>query len=344
MSSIVLAIISALSWVALGDVSAHVGSAIALLVVWGLMVCAQTIQCRDDALGCARGATHPCGRHWRYPMTSIGTSGKGTSLGLVGIHTCMHLVILCGCMPSSPFDSKWRMARSRPSPPLALWFFGLLAQVSLSPDREADDGLGRCGGRLDARADPPGTTAAHGASVALCPSSTGCDRICGSGHMESLALLTLAAVHSRDRRRGGAAWAALGMGIKLLPGVLILRLWRYRPLRSWSHWVCVQRPPCRSWMPGLRFRMHLRGALVIQLRLVQLFELTMGSYARPVAILCAAILLCGQFGYTPIPHGLRCGPADYSCSSRRPFTLGTCRGLGSPRCCVACVGGHRWPR
>ena len=38
MSSIVLTIISALCWVALGDVSANLGSAIALLIVWGLMV------------------------------------------------------------------------------------------------------------------------------------------------------------------------------------------------------------------------------------------------------------------------------------------------------------------
>ena len=60
----------------------------------------------------------------------------------------------------------------------------------------------------------------------------------GSGHLDALALLLgVAAIGAWDRRRkgeggeGGVGWATLGMGVKLLPGVLLPTLLRGAPDR-----------------------------------------------------------------------------------------------------------------
>ena len=301
MSSIVLAIISALSWVALGDVSAHVGSAIALLVVWGLMV-------------------------WVLPRPQFSVAtmlwvALGVRLILVGSPLALSddlyrylwegHVTWSGGNPYlyAPGDPVWsggaleslrlQVAHGQISaiyPPLALWFFGLLVQVSTEPwIVKLTMGLADVGVVWMLALILRGRRRHMGPAWLYALHPLGAIESAGSGHMESLALLlTLAAVHSWDRRRGGAAWAALGMGIKLLPGVLILRLWRYRPLP-----LVVALGLCAAaTVPFLDAGAAMGTGMRTYVEhwsfnsgLFSIFELTMGSYARPVAILCAAILL-----------------------------------------------------
>lgn len=301
MSSIVLAITSALSWVALGDVSMNVGSAIALLVVWGVMV-------------------------WLLPRPqySVATMlwvALGVRLILVGSPLALSddlyrylwegHVAWSGGNPylHPPADPVWaggaleslrlQVAHADISaiyPPLALWFFGLLAQVSTEPwIVKLSMGLADVGVvwmlvliLRDRRRHlgPAWLYALH---------PLGAIESAGSGHMESLALLlTLAAIHSWDRRRGGAAWAALGMGIKLLPGVLLLRLWRHRPMTLVvALGLCVA-----ATVPfldaGAALGTGMRTYVVhwsFNAGLFSIIEMALGQYARPAAILLAAILL-----------------------------------------------------
>jgi len=235
MSSIVLALISAIALVSLGDLRGHVAQAIVILVVWGGFV-------------------------WILPRPKLGIDK------LIAIALVLRLVLVLSPVSLSddvfrylweghvawagenpylhaPADSFWDSTGSQALrgavahgqvsaiyPPLSLWFFGLLSQVSTEPwIAKLAMGLADVGvvwllalilrGR-DRHLGPAWLYALH---------PLGAVESAGSGHMEPLALLCmLAAIHSWDRKSGGSAWAALGLWLKLLPGVLLLRLWRHR--------------------------------------------------------------------------------------------------------------------
>lgn len=301
MSSIVLAIISALSWVALGDVSAHVGSAITLLIVWGIMV-------------------------WVLPRPQFSLAtmlwvALGVRLILVGSPLALSddlyrylwegHVVWSGGNPylHPPADPLWvggsleslrvRVAHAEISaiyPPLALWFFGLLAQVSTEPwIVKLSMGLADVGVVWMLALILRGRRRHLGPAWLYALHPLGAIESAGSGHMESMALLlTLAAIHSWDRRRGGAAWAALGMGIKLLPGVLILKLWRERiGALGVALALCVL-----AAVPFLDAGAALGSGMRTYVThwsfnagLFSLFEMGLGTYARPAAIGIAGLLL-----------------------------------------------------
>jgi alpha-1,6-mannosyltransferase len=236
MSSIVLALISAFALVSMGDLSTRVPSAISIMVVWGGLV-------------------------WVLPRPKFGLSH------LLWVALAVRLILVWGPAslsddvfrylweghvawsganpylhaPSSPeLDSlgeaalRARVAHDHISaiyPPLAIWFFGLLAQFSTEAwIAKLAMGLADVGVVwtlaliLQARHRHLGPAWLY----ALHP--LGAVESAGSGHMESLALLcVLQAIYAWERRGEGSAWAALGMWIKLLPVVLLPRVWRGRP-------------------------------------------------------------------------------------------------------------------
>jgi hypothetical protein len=301
MSSIVLAIISALSWVALGDVSTHVGGAITLLIVWGLLV-------------------------WLLPRPQFSVAtmlwvALGIRLILVGSPLALSddlyrylwegQLAWAGGNPylHPPADNIWaggayeslrlQVAHGEVSaiyPPLALWFFGLLAQVSTEPwIVKLTMGLADVGVVWMLVLILRGRHRHLGPAWLYALHPLGAIESAGSGHMESLALLlTLAAVHSWDRGKGGAAWAALGMGVKLLPGVLLLRLWRHGPtaLAAALGLCIVATVPFVD--AGVALGTGMRTYVEhwsFNAGLFTLIEAALGVYARPVAITIGAVLL-----------------------------------------------------
>jgi len=301
MSSIVLALISALALVSIGDLSANVSSAIAIMVVWGGLV-------------------------WVLPRPKLGFAH------LLWVALAVRVILVFG--PASLSDDVFRylweghvawsganpylhapdspaldglgestlraqVAHAHVSaiyPPLAIWFFGLLAQftteawIAKAAMGLADVGVvWTLGMILRARNRHLGPAWLY----ALHP--LGAVESAGSGHMEALALFcVLQAVYAWERRGEGSAWATLGAWIKVLPLVLLPRLWRGRPgvfvlamcVGLGSLWPFMDAGP--ALMTGLTTYVHhwsFNGALF------PLFDLAFGIYARPVAIGVGAIVV-----------------------------------------------------
>jgi hypothetical protein len=294
MSSIVLALISALALLGMGDLRTHVGAAIVVLVLWGVLV-------------------------WVLPRPKYGMRGLViAALLLRGILMFMEPTLSDDVYrylwegkvawsgenpylhaPSNPIFDAWghdpiRMKVAHPEvsaiyPPMALWVFGLLGSLSYSPGviqvamGLADVGVVFLLARLLMRR---GRTIGPAWLYALHP--LGAVETAGSGHMEALGLLcVLAAVDAWDQRRGGSAWAVLGMWIKLLPGVMIVRLWRGRP------WLLVgaMLVGFASLWPFIGAGAHLWTGMDTYARhwsfngaLFPLFEFVFGRFARPAAM------------------------------------------------------------
>lgn len=301
MSSIVLALISAVALVSVGDLSANVSSAIAIMVVWGGLV-------------------------WVLPRPKFGL------VHMVWIALAVRVILVCGpaSLSDDVFRYLWeghvawsganpylhapdspaldglgesalraRVAHAHVSaiyPPLAIWFFGLLAQFSTEAWIAkvamglADVGVvWTLGLILRARNRHLGPAWLY----ALHP--LGAVESAGSGHMEALALFcVLQAVYAWERRGEGSAWATLGVWIKVLPLVLLPRVWRGRPsvfvvamcIGLGSLWPFLDAGP--ALMTGLNTYVHhwsFNGALF------PLFEMAFGNYARPVAIGVGAIVV-----------------------------------------------------
>ena len=301
MSSIFLAITSALTWVSIGDLSGHIAAAIALLVLWG---------------GAVWFLPRP-----RYGIATLLVVAAGVRLILVASPVSLSddvfrylwegQVAWSGGNPyrHAPADPVWlgsaheamrlRVAHGGVSaiyPPLVLWLFGLLAQVTTEPwIVKLFMGLADVGvvGLLVLILRGRGRDLGPAWLYALHP--LGPIEAAGSGHMESLALLmVLAAVYSWDRRKGGAAWAILGMGVKLLPGVLLVRLWRGQVLSM----VCALGVCALAIAPfvdaGPALLAGMKAYVVhwsFNAGLFTLLEALLGPSARAVALALGALLL-----------------------------------------------------
>ena len=301
MSSIFLAIISALALTTMGDVTSNVWAAIAVLVVWGGLI-------------------------WVLPRPSYDLRGLViTALVIRGILVFMEptlsddvfrylwegKVAWSGENPYlhapadavfdawGPDEIREKVAHPEVSaiyPPLAIWLFGFLGQLLYSPVTIkvfmglADVGVVVLLARLLRRRD---RTIGPAWLYALHP--LGAVETAGSGHLEGLGLLcVLAAVDSWDQRRGGSAWAVLGMWIKLLPGVLIARLWRGRPwlllaamvVGFGSLWPFFDAgDQLLSGMDTYARNWSFNGALF------PIFEFVFGDLARPIAIALGALIV-----------------------------------------------------
>ena len=301
MSSIVLALISAVALVSLGDLRAHAPSAIAVMVVWGGLV-------------------------WVLPRPKLGLRH------LIAVALLIRVVLIfspaslsddvfrylweghvawSGANPylhapdSSELDAvgaavlRAQVAHGHVSaiyPPLAIWLFGLLAQftteawIAMAAMGLADVGVvWTLGLILQARHRHLGPAWLYG----LHP--LGAVESAGSGHMESLALLcVLQAIYAWEQRGEGSVWATLGVWIKFLPVVLLPRIWRGRPALMVAAmlagigtlWPFLDAGP--ALFSGLNTYVHhwsFNGALFV------VIEAVAGAYARPVAIAVGAVLV-----------------------------------------------------
>ena len=302
MSSIILAVVGALALTSMGDLPTRVGSAIAVLVVWGGLV-------------------------WVLPRPKYGIRQLVITAALIrGILVFMEPTLSDDVYrylwegrvawagenpylqpPASPLFDAWgfdpirdRVAHPEISaiyPPMAIWLFAVLGQIVYAPwgiklfMAFADLGVVFVLARLLRRRE---RTLGPAWLYALHP--LGAVESAGSGHMEALGLLcVLAAVDSWDERRGGVAWAALGLWVKLLPGVMIPRLWRGRPwlllgamaVGFSALWPFVEAGATPMWNGMSIYVRHwsFNGGLF------SLFEIVFGSHARPVAIMVGALLV-----------------------------------------------------
>jgi len=301
MSSIVLALISASALVFLGDLRSHVSPAIVILIAWGTLV-------------------------WVLPRPRQGVWAMLATALVIRLLLVMSPVSLsddvfrylweghvawAGGNPYAhpPASEVWagfgaqelRSMVAHPEvsaiyPPLAIWFFGLLAQVSTEPwIAKLAMGLADVGVVWLLAIILKGRRRHLGPAWLYALHPLGAVESAGSGHMESLAILCLlAAIHSWDRRRGGSAWAVLGMWVKLLPAVLLVRLWRGRPMLLLgamavgflSLWPFIGAgAELGRGMRTYATHWSFNGALY------PLFEWMFSQYARPVAMLVGAIVV-----------------------------------------------------
>lgn len=116
-------------------------------------------------------------------------------------------------------------------PPVALWFFALLAALGMSTlVFQAAMGLADAGiaAVLAAILRGRGRSTSGAWLYAVLP--LGAVESASSGHLEPLAVLGLVlAVLAWDRGSSGLGWAGLGALVKLLPAVLVPTLWRRQP-------------------------------------------------------------------------------------------------------------------
>ena len=312
MSSIVLAIISALALTFMGDLTSHVSAAIVILVVWGGLVWVLP-RPQYDFQGLLIAAIVIRGiLVFMEPTLSDDVfrylwEGK---VAWAGENPYLHA-------PSSIRFDAWGTDEIRDKvahadvtaiyPPLAIWLFGFLGQIAYDPMTikifmgAADVGVVLFLGRLLRRR---GRTMGPAWLYALHP--LGAVETAGSGHMEGLGLLcVLAAVDAWDQRRGGSAWAVLGMWIKLLPGVLVARVWRGRP---WLLLAAMLVGFASLW-PFIGAGTHLWSGMDTYARhwsfngaLFPLFAIMFGNLARPIAICVGALIVLRAVRIHPEPE------------------------------------------
>jgi len=236
MPSVLLALFSAAAFVALGDLREAVPAAIGLMLVWGIAV-------------------------------SVLPSPRWSTRRLLEVALLLRMVVLAA--PMSLSDDAYRylwegrvvVAGGNPYlqppsaniwdafgpdviresvahanltsayPPLAIWLFAGLAWAWYDPlilrflmavvDSVLAWTLGRVLLGRKKSLNAAWLYALH--PLAIVHAS-------GSGHLEPLALLTVAlAIHTWDRGGSGAAWATIGGLVKLMPFVLLGTLWRQKP-------------------------------------------------------------------------------------------------------------------
>jgi len=301
MSSIVLALISAISLVTLGDLREHVPQAMIILVAWGGLV-------------------------WVLPRPKLGVEWLvAVALGLrlvlvfspVSLSDDVYRYLWEGYVawagenpyahpPSDPYwssmgpqDLRQTVAHGDVSaiyPPLSIWVFGLLSQISTEAwIAKLAMGLADVGVVWLLALVLQGRHRHLGPAWLYALHPLGAVESAGSGHMEPLALLCLlAAILSWDRGRGGSAWAALGMWLKLLPGVLLLRLWKARPALL----VAAMLVGVLSIWPFLDAGIGITAGMQTYVThwsfnggLFPAFEWVFGAYARPVAMGVGLLLI-----------------------------------------------------
>jgi len=303
MSSVLLAIISAFSLVALGDLRSQAWPAIAVLLVWGVAVVALprprwgltalllvAVLLRTIVLASPPTLSDDL---FRYLWEGQVVWGGGNPF--------LH----------APADPVWASRAGDPIlaavnhpevstiyPPLALQLFAVLSQIAYDP-LSIKVFMGLCDvGIVWVLADVlVGRGRGLDAAWLYALHPLGTVEAAGSGHLESLAiLLVLLAVRGWDRGGSGLSWAALGALVKLLPAVLVGVLWRRRP------WLLLPAAAVAllSASPFLD-----AGALLFRgldtyaehwsfnAGLFQFFEAMLGTYARPVAMAVGAAVTLG---------------------------------------------------
>jgi hypothetical protein len=301
MWTILLAMVSAAALVVLGDLRAAVPSAIAVMMVWGvavtwlpkpsggaIQVVVAAVMVRIVLLAADPSLSDDVFRYlWE---------GRAA---LEGGNPYLH----------APSDAVWaawgpdpiRDAVNHPDvpavyPPLALLLFGLLGTLFYGPvimqlaAGLADAGIAFVLARILKRR---GRSLAPAWLYALHP--LGVVESAGSAHVESIAILAMVlAIDAWDRRASGVGWAFLGSMLKLLPAVLIPRLWRRQP------WLVVMGlvVAALSVVPFLDAGPAMFSGLEIYARqwsfggiLFPLLDLLFGAHARWVALGIGALVV-----------------------------------------------------
>lgn len=235
MAGIVLSVVCALGLVWLGDLRARPTEAIALMVLWGVLV----------SLRLPRS-----GRLWMIFLAAVVVRGvllasPPTLSDDLFRYLWEGRASLGGENPylTPPADPAWpadpiRSQVNHPTissiyPPLAQWLFAGLGAIAYDP-LSIKGFMGLCDALVAAVLGS--ILAGRGRSLsgawlyALHPLSA--VESAGSGHLEPAALLCVVlAIRAWDRGGSGAVWAGLGANLKLLPGVMMLTLLRRDPKR-----------------------------------------------------------------------------------------------------------------
>ncbi len=293
--------VCAAALVALGDLRAAAPSAIAVMLVWGLAV---------TVLPQPRGvARHVLGAALLVRLVLLAAEPSLSDdvfrylwegrAAMEGGNPYLHA-------PSDPIWSAWgpdpfRAQVNHPDvpaiyPPLALWLFGLLGKLLYSPvvlqvaSALADGCIAFVLARILHRR---GRSLAPAWLYALHP--LGAVESASSAHMESIAILMMVlAIDAWDRRTSGVGWAFIGGMFKLLPLVLVPRLWRRQP------WIVVLGVVVAG-LAAAPF-MDAGWGMTVGLdtyaqnwsfggNLFPLFALVFGDYARPVAVVVGALVV-----------------------------------------------------
>jgi len=301
MWTVLLAMVSAAALVALGDLRAAVPAAIGIMVVWGIAVCVL-----PQPKG---GAVHVLGAALLVRLVLLAAEPSLSDdvfrylwegrTAMEGGNPYLH-------PPSDPIWAAWgpdeiRARVNHPGvtaiyPPLALWVFGLLGGVLYGPVMlqlamgVADGFIAFVLARILHRR---GRTLSPAWLYALHP--LGAVESASSAHMESLAILSMVlAIDAWDRRSSGVGWALLGGMIKLLPLVLVPRMWRRQP------WMVVLAGlvAVLTALPFADAGLSMTAGFETYIRhwsfggnLFPVLEWILGDYARVVALLVGALVV-----------------------------------------------------
>jgi len=233
MVAIVLAAVCALGLVGLGDLRVGAAEAIAVMLLWGVVV----------SLVQPRG-----GRAWTVLaaallVRAILLASPPTLSDDLFRYLWEGRVSLAGGNPylTPPSDPSWpadpiRALVNHPTissiyPPLAQWLFAALGAIAYAP-LVIKGFMGLCdaliAGVLASILAGRGRSLAGAWIYALHPLAV--VESAGSGHLEPAALLCMVlAIRAWDRGGSGAVWAGIGANLKLLPGVLTVSLLRRDP-------------------------------------------------------------------------------------------------------------------
>jgi hypothetical protein len=230
-------LLAAAALCALGELRGQPGPGVALLLLWGLVVLrAPTPRGGLGALALSAGLVRLV-LLWSEPNLSDDLARYLWEGRVVALGESPYLHA-----PASPHwaarfaEDPQRIAVNHPTipsiyPPLALYLWAFLSKISSTTlfyrmiSAAADLGVAlTLGAILQGR----GRSLRGAWLYALMPLMA--VESAGSGHLEPLALLPAAlAVRAHDRGGSGAAWAAVGAAIKLLPGVIFVGLARRSP-------------------------------------------------------------------------------------------------------------------
>ena len=300
MVGIVLAVVCALGLVWLGDLRASPAEAIAVMLLWGIV-----ISLRQPKRG----------RIWMIFLAAVAVravllASPPTLSDDLFRYLWEGRASLGGGNPylNPPADPAWpvdpiRAQVNHPTissiyPPLAQWLFAALGAIAYTPLS-----IKGCMGLCDAlvAAVLGSILAGRGRSLsgawlyALHPLAA--VESAGSGHLEPAALLCVVlAIRAWDRGGSGAVWAGLGANLKLLPGVMMLTLLRRDPRMV----VPVGLITAAAFAPFLDAGALLGRGLgtyaehwSFNASLFPVFEYLFAEKSRAVAVTCGAAVCAG---------------------------------------------------
>ncbi len=253
MPALVYATGCALGLLALGDLRTHAWQAMGVLLLWGFigaalhrldLARARRGQGRFDVRALSALSVFLAALAVRAPLLAHGP-GLSDDLfrymweGWFTLHGGNPYAVAPAAVTG--LDHPVRALVNHPEvstiyPPVVMWGFALLARVGMTTDSFrpavfqgamalADAGIAA---GLAAVLRGRGRSTAGAWLYAVLP--LGAVESASSGHMEPLGVLCVVlAVRAWDRRDSGVGWAGLGALVKILPAVLLPRLWRRQP-------------------------------------------------------------------------------------------------------------------